>query len=155
MPSVRRRNQLPQWHLLQLQPARFEKPGNYLQVERKIVWGKLNLLPLHYQWGTAVANNVSLSLEQAHELCQAHPSQNKARLFSQCWGCLKYSKNNPEKMCFFNPPDHDGCRFVNNLYTSQKSSIRLTGFDRSPPCDTLTRPKSGWPGEQRFPDASF
>jgi hypothetical protein len=102
-----------------------------------------------------VANNVSLSLEQAHELCQAYTSQNKARLFSQCRGCLKYSKNNPEKMCFFNPPAHDGCRFVNNLYTSQKSSIRLTGFDGDTPCDTLTRPKSGRPGEKTLSGNNF
>jgi len=66
--------------------------------------------------------NNTLSLEQAFKLCQAYTEQHKVRLFSQCWGCLKYSKSNPEKMCFFNPPNNDGCRFVNKLYNSQQSS---------------------------------
>jgi hypothetical protein len=64
--------------------------------------------------------DVSISLELANKLCQAYTEQHKVRLFSQCWGCLKYSKNNPEKMCFYNPPNNDGCRFVNELYKSQK-----------------------------------
>jgi hypothetical protein len=62
---------------------------------------------------------VSLSLEQAAKLCQACLETHKPRLFSQCWGCLKYSKNNPEKMCFYKPPNNNGCRFVNKLYKSQ------------------------------------
>jgi hypothetical protein len=45
--------------------------------------------------------------------------RHKTRLFSQCWGCLKFSKNKPEKMYFYKPPKNNGCRFINELYLSQ------------------------------------
>ncbi len=60
-----------------------------------------------------------LSLDQAIKLCQSYLETHKARLFSQCWGCLKFSKNNPEKMCFSSRPFNTGCRFVNELAKSQ------------------------------------
>jgi hypothetical protein len=63
--------------------------------------------------------DISISLEEAFKLCQMYIGKHKARLFSQCWGCLKFSKNNPEKMCFYKPPDNNGCRFVNKEYGNQ------------------------------------
>jgi hypothetical protein len=76
--------------------------------------------PQYFYWGgTELEGHISLSLEQAHKLCQAYTEKHKVRLFSQCWGCLKYSRDNPEKMCFYDPPDNNGCRFVNELYKSQ------------------------------------
>jgi len=47
--------------------------------------------------------------------CKKYREEHKVRLFSQCWGCLKYSKDDPEKMCFFKLPDNDGCKFVNEI----------------------------------------
>ena len=38
---------------------------------------------------------------------------------SQCWGCLRYSKEEPSKMCFYSeedPMENRGCRFVNKLF---------------------------------------
>ena len=66
--------------------------------------------------------DVSISLEQAVKLCQTYIEKHKARLFSQCWGCLKFSKDNPEKMCFYKPPNNNGCRFINDLYKSQNNN---------------------------------
>ena len=55
-------------------------------------------------------------LEEAFRLCKQHRDEHSVRLFSQCWGCVKYSKEDPNKMCFYHPPDHRGCRFVNQLF---------------------------------------
>jgi ABC-type uncharacterized transport system YnjBCD substrate-binding protein len=66
-------------------------------------------------------SDVSISLEQAVKLCQTYTEKHKARLFSQCWGCLKFPKGNPEKMCFYKPPDNNGCAFVNRLFKSQST----------------------------------
>ena len=63
--------------------------------------------------------DISISLEEAFKLCQMYIVKHKAKLFSQCWGCLKFSKSNPEKMCFYKPPDNNGCRFVNKEYEDQ------------------------------------
>jgi hypothetical protein len=63
--------------------------------------------------------DVSISLDQAFNLCRQYLEKHPARLFTQCWGCLKFSKLNPEKMCFSKPPNNNGCRFVNELYKSQ------------------------------------
>jgi len=65
--------------------------------------------------------SASLSLEQAAQLCKDYREKHRVRLFSQCWGCVKYSKENPEKMCLFKPPNNDGCRFVNELYRNQNN----------------------------------
>jgi hypothetical protein len=65
-------------------------------------------------------NEIIISFEQAKNLCQQYLEKHKARLFTQCWGCLKFSKQNPQKMCFYKPPNNNGCRFVNELYKSQK-----------------------------------
>jgi hypothetical protein len=69
-----------------------------------------------------MGTEVSISLDQAVQLCRTYLEKHKARLFSQCWGCLKFSKNNPEKMCFHKTPQNSGCRFVNDLYKSQKKN---------------------------------
>jgi hypothetical protein len=63
-----------------------------------------------------MAANQPIPFEIAVELCRQHRDQHKVRLFSQCWGCLKFSKNDPEKMCFNDPPENRGCKFINTLY---------------------------------------
>ena len=60
-----------------------------------------------------------IPLERAIELCAEYRNEHKVRIFSQCWGCLKYSKEEPTKMCFYdekNPANNRGCRFVNRLF---------------------------------------
>jgi hypothetical protein len=67
-----------------------------------------------------MSSNISLSAEKAYELCKAHREKNGARTFSMCWGCVKYSKDVPEKMCFYKPPNNDACKHVNKMYESSK-----------------------------------
>jgi len=59
--------------------------------------------------------NENITVEDALKRCEKYRQKNRVKLFSQCWGCLKFSRNKPEKMCFFNPPKNDGCRFVNTF----------------------------------------
>lgn len=67
-----------------------------------------------------MSNSSSISLETAMELCRKHRDKYKVRLFSQCWGCLRFSKEEPSKMCFHNPPENRGCKFINELLDEPK-----------------------------------
>ena len=67
-----------------------------------------------------MSDSNSISLEKAAELCKEHRHKHKVRLFSQCWGCLRYSKEDPYKMCFYDPPKNRSCKFVNKLYDKLK-----------------------------------
>ena len=40
----------------------------------------------------------------------------------QCWGCFKFAKGNPAKMCIFSRLDNRGCNLVNKKYESQSDS---------------------------------
>ena len=60
--------------------------------------------------------SISIPLEKALELCKLHRQKHKVRIFSQCWGCMRYSKEEPSKMCFYDPPENRGCRLVNRLF---------------------------------------
>ena len=51
----------------------------------------------------------------AFQLCEEIRKEKGVKLFSQCWGCVKFSKNDPEKMCF-NATDNRGCKWVNERY---------------------------------------
>jgi hypothetical protein len=57
-----------------------------------------------------------IPMEDALKICKDIQNKRKARLFSQCWGCLKFSKNDTTKMCFYDPPENRGCKFVNQYY---------------------------------------
>ena len=37
----------------------------------------------------------------------------------QCWGCMRFSKGDPAKMCVASRPDHRGCNLVNARYGRQ------------------------------------
>jgi hypothetical protein len=58
----------------------------------------------------------SIPFDIAFDFCKKYREKHKVRMFSQCWGCLRFSKDNPEKMCFYKPPTNEGCKFVNQLY---------------------------------------
>ena len=66
--------------------------------------------------GITVASEISIPLEKAIELCRVHRGKHGVRLFSQCWGCVRFSKEVPEKMCFYKPPNNDGCKIVNKEF---------------------------------------
>jgi len=56
----------------------------------------------------------------AFELCKKIREGKKVRIFSQCWGCVKYSKEDHTKMCFYGPPMNRGCGLINKLFDSGK-----------------------------------
>jgi len=63
-----------------------------------------------------MTNKNSIPLDVALKLCQKFREEKKVKLFSQCWGCVKFSKGDSKKMCFYDPPENRGCRFVNEKY---------------------------------------
>jgi uncharacterized protein (DUF779 family) len=56
--------------------------------------------------------------EEAMKLCSEIRNEKGVKLFSQCWGCLKFSKGDPAKMCYSSKPDNRGCGLVNKQYDS-------------------------------------
>jgi hypothetical protein len=63
-----------------------------------------------------VATEISITLDKAFELCKTYRKKSKVRMFSQCWSCVRFSKEVPEKMCFYKPPNNNGCKIVNKLF---------------------------------------
>ena len=54
--------------------------------------------------------------ETAIRLCNEIRSTKEKKLFSQCWGCVKFSKGIFDKMCAAGKPDYRGCALVNARY---------------------------------------
>lgn len=69
-----------------------------------------------------MSKNIAIPQDRAIELCREYRDKHKVRLFSQCWGCVRFSKEEPSKMCFYNPPENRGCKFINGLFDTQKST---------------------------------
>ncbi len=63
----------------------------------------------------------SIPRETAEKLCAEIRAGNQRRRLSpaavQCWGCMKYSKGDPAKMCL---GSRDGCNLVNKRYPTGK-----------------------------------
>ncbi len=57
-----------------------------------------------------------IPLETAVKICEDIRGKKKVWLFSQCWGCVKYSKGQPERMCFYDPPRNRGCKKINKEF---------------------------------------
>ena len=57
--------------------------------------------------------------DMALEICKKIRQEKPVRLFSQCWGCLKYSKEDMKKMCFYDPPKNRGCNKINKQFDDQ------------------------------------
>jgi hypothetical protein len=63
--------------------------------------------------GETIPENVAL------KICKKIRQEKPVRLFSQCWGCLKYSKEDTKKMCFYDPPINRGCNKINKRFDEQ------------------------------------
>jgi hypothetical protein len=63
--------------------------------------------------GGVIPENVAL------KICKKIRHEKPVRLFSQCWGCIKYSKEHAQKMCFYDPPKNRGCNKINKRYDEQ------------------------------------
>ena len=61
-----------------------------------------------------------MSRNLALRLCEEERLQNRRKWFTaarwQCWGCITFSKGEPDKMCFSSKPDFSGCALVNRRY---------------------------------------
>ena len=62
--------------------------------------------------------------EIALKLCAEIREENLRKRFSparmQCWGCTKYAKGDPGKMCFNSKEGNRGCNLVNKRYEEYK-----------------------------------
>jgi len=69
-----------------------------------------------------MAEGNSIPLEAANACCKAFREENKVRIFSQCWGCERFAKGNPENKCFYKPFSNRGGKFVNKKYGEAKKA---------------------------------
>jgi hypothetical protein len=62
--------------------------------------------------------------EIALKLCAEIRKENLSRRFSaariQCWGCTRYAKGDPDKMCFTSQEGNRGCNLVSKRYEQLK-----------------------------------
>jgi len=66
--------------------------------------------------------------ETAFKLCAEIREENRSRRFSlarvQCWGCTRYAKEDPDKMCLTSQAGNRGCNLVNKRYEQLKQHSR-------------------------------
>jgi hypothetical protein len=64
--------------------------------------------------------------ETTLKLCHEIREENLSRRFGiariQCWGCTRYTKGGPDKMCFTSQRGNRGCNLVNKRYEQHKQS---------------------------------
>jgi hypothetical protein len=66
-------------------------------------------------------NDQPIPRDVAFQLCEEIRKEKARKWFTQCWGCVKFSKNDPAKMCFHGQPDYRGCKLINERYSQGKS----------------------------------
>lgn len=59
---------------------------------------------------TPIPGDVALAI------CEKLQKDIGRRVFSQCWGCVRFSKGDFSRMCAGSKPDHRGCRLVNKEF---------------------------------------
>ena len=61
--------------------------------------------------------------DMAQQMCAKIREENRGKWYRfgwwQCWGCVKFSKGDPLKMCFSNKEGYRGCNLVNKQYDSR------------------------------------
>ena len=66
---------------------------------------------------------IPIPKEQALQLCAQIREENRHKWYTpagmMCWGCVKFSKGDPAKMCVSLQPDYRGCYQVNARYDQQ------------------------------------
>lgn len=64
-----------------------------------------------------------ISREVALQICFEIREEKRQKLFrfpfGQCWGCMKFSEGDPDKMCLSSQPDYRGCTLVNARYAQK------------------------------------
>ncbi len=60
---------------------------------------------------------LEIPYETARRLCvEIRSKRGKMLRPIQCWGCMRFSNCEPDKMCFTSNKQNAGCRLVNKLY---------------------------------------
>lgn len=54
--------------------------------------------------------------DAALRVCEEIRKEKSGRPFTQCWGCVKFSKGDLSKMCLSATPGYRGCKLVNERY---------------------------------------
>jgi uncharacterized protein (DUF779 family) len=69
-------------------------------------------------WRCRLTNDAAepIPKDEAAKLCSEIRKEKGVRLFSQCWGCMRFSKGDQAKMCYSSKPDNRGCGLVNKRY---------------------------------------
>jgi len=52
----------------------------------------------------------------ALQLCEEVRKKKASRPFTHCWGCVKFSKGDPAKMCLSSNRGYRGCKLINERY---------------------------------------
>jgi hypothetical protein len=75
------------------------------------------------------AQSEPIPADEAAKLCSEIRNEKDVRLFSQRWGCMRFSKGDTAKMCFSSKPYNRGCSLVNKRYDNMfGSNWRLNSF---------------------------
>lgn len=59
----------------------------------------------------------------ALQLCKEIQDEKGGKWFTQCWGCLKFSKGDPAKICVSSRLDYRGCNLVNARYDKPRPAL--------------------------------
>jgi hypothetical protein len=65
---------------------------------------------------TVTGSSEAIPEDIALKLCAEARQEKGVKVLSQCWGCVKFSKGDPVKMCFSSRPDNRGCGIINKRY---------------------------------------
>lgn len=72
-----------------------------------------------------MAQSTPIPYDVAAGLCTAIAAENRGKWYSfnawWCWGCMRASRNAPEKRCFAATPDCRGCAQVNRRYEKTRA----------------------------------
>lgn len=52
----------------------------------------------------------------AFQICEEIRKEKADKWFTQCWGCVRFSKGDPNKMCLNSSPGYRGRNLVNERY---------------------------------------
>ena len=61
--------------------------------------------------------------DEALRICACIREENRRKWYSparwQCWGCVKFTRGDPAKMCLSSRPGYRGCNLANARYDRQ------------------------------------
>ena len=57
-----------------------------------------------------------IALRLCAEIREANRRKRLSLAAMQCWGCVRFSRGNPAKMCLGSKPGNRGCKLINARY---------------------------------------